>query len=321
MGEIADDGAAAENGKKGGKGDGNGNGKPNALVVLKVDLHCRGCVTKILKHVRGFEGVVDAKVEKEANKLTVEGKVDAARLQEMLQAKTKKKVEILPVPQQKQQQTKKKKKEDEEEEGGKDTNGNEDGKCVDNNNIKSGEKKSGEKKAKEPPVTTVVIKLGGLDCQGCVAKINKIIAKTPGVQDFTVDKDKEVATVKGTVDPKGLVDNLREKMRRSVEIVPPQKKEKDREKEKEKEKGKGKEEGGGGGKKKGGGVENNGGGGKMEGSSRMEYYYGGGAQAGGGLEPRVVVGGDYPYGVVMYGEQVHAPQLFSDENPNACCVM
>lgn len=48
------DAAVTENGKKSGEGGAGGN--ENSVVVLKVDLHCRGCVSKILKCVRGFEG-------------------------------------------------------------------------------------------------------------------------------------------------------------------------------------------------------------------------------------------------------------------------
>lgn len=102
-----------------------------------------------------------------------------------------------------------------------------------------------------------------------------------------MDKDKQLVTVKGTMDVKKLVESLSEKLKRPVEIVPP-KKDKDKEKES-------------GDKKKGG-----------EGVNMMEYvaaqpYY----------ESAYYPGG--PYG--CYPVQAHAPQMFSDENPNACVVM
>lgn len=34
----------------------NGGGKNNVTVVLKADLHCEGCVSKVLKCIRAFDG-------------------------------------------------------------------------------------------------------------------------------------------------------------------------------------------------------------------------------------------------------------------------
>ncbi|KAI4385474.1 hypothetical protein MLD38_003496 [Melastoma candidum] len=259
MGEISGEAAGVVESKKKGGGDGKGSASE---VVLKIDLHCRGCASKILKCVRGFQGVVDVKVAKEANELTVEGKFDVARLQEKLQAKTKKKAEVVPVSQQKKK---------EKEKNEKSYNGDSEG--------GNGSSNTRDRKPKELPVITVVFKLGGMDCQGCISKINRFMGKTAGIHSFTIDKDKEVLTVKGALDAKVFAEKLKEKTRRSVEIVP-QKKEK---------------EGGG---KNGGGV-------KFEGG-KMEYYGPPQSQPG------------YWF---MYGEPVHAPQLFSDENPNACSVM
>ncbi|KAL1208643.1 Heavy metal-associated isoprenylated plant protein 3 [Cardamine amara subsp. amara] len=106
------------------------------------------------------------------------------------------------------------------------------------------------------------------------------------------------------MDVKKLVEVLSEKLKRKVEIVPPAKKEKEKEngnESGEKKKGDG---GGGGGKEKSG---NKGG----EGVNMMEYVA---AQPAYGY-------GYYPGGPYGYPVQAHAPQIFSDENPNACVVM
>lgn len=153
-----------------------------------------------------------------------------------------------------------------------------------------------------------------------------------GVQEMSIDKEKETVTVKGSMDVKALVESLKERLKRKVEVVPPKKekekdkdkdKDKDKEKEKEKEKEGGGEKGGGGGKgggkKKAGGdnkkaEEETGGGeggGKLE-QSKMEFM---GAPYGYGY------GYGYNYGPVYYMEPVHPPQMFSDENPNACSIM
>lgn len=210
-----------------------------------------------------------------------------------------------------------------------------------------------------------------------------------GVQIVSVEMQKDLVTVTGTMDVAALVESLKTKMRRVVEVVPQKKekenkegKEKDKEKGKEKEKekeggdGEGNEKeggeggNGGGGKKKkkgggggggggaGGGGENGGkeakyehggddGGVKLIEGNRMEYlglpgfantgYYGYGNPPlpGNGFGYGNANGAVGYYGTAIpypgysyvsgsgptYVDPCHAPQMFSDENPNACSVM
>ncbi|KAJ7981046.1 Heavy metal-associated isoprenylated plant protein [Quillaja saponaria] len=261
-------------------GDGGKKEESPITVVLKIDMHCEGCVTRILQTVRHFKGVETVKVEVESNKLTATGKVDPVNLRDKLAKKIKKKVDLI------SPQPKKENKGDDKE------------------------KKADDKKTKEPPVTTAVLKVA-LHCQGCIDKIRKRVFETKGVNDFSIDKEKDTVTVKGTMDAKALAEKLKEKLKRGVEVIPPKK-------EGGNGGGGGKEGGnGGGGKKKGGGgnggqqentTEHNGGtkmeGNKMEVVPGQVYWYGYG----------------YGYGPV-HMEHPHAPQMFSDENPNACSVM
>lgn len=251
-------------------------------VVLKVDMHCEGCATKIKKSIRDFEGVESLKGG-DGNKLTVIGKVDPVKLREMVEQKTKKKVELVsPVP----------KKEKDSDNKDKDGGGGE---------KKTGdkpEKKSDDKKSKEPPVTTAVMKVD-LHCQGCVQKIRKTVSKTKGYQEMSIDVQKNLVTVKGTMDMKALAESLTEKLRKPVEIVPPKK-----------DGGEKKEKGGGdGGKGKGGEMAGGGDGGSQQedGIQFVQYGY-----------PNPYVNG---YGLGYPVGQFHAPQMFSDENPNACSIM
>lgn len=124
-----------------------------------------------------------------------------------------------------------------------------------------------------------------------------------GVNGLTMDKEKQLLTVKGTMDAKKLADTLSEKLKRKVEVVPPAKK--DKENGKENESGDKKKGGDGGGKDKNAG--NKGG----EGVNAMEYVA---AQPAYGAAY-------YPGGPYGYPIQSHAPQIFSDENVNACVVM
>ncbi|KAK7245102.1 hypothetical protein RIF29_39936 [Crotalaria pallida] len=151
------------------KPDGGGGGDKKNDVVLKLDLHCEGCVKKIKKAVRHFEGVEDVKADISANKLTVIGKVDPAKVREKLAEKTKKKVDLVS-PQPKKDagagaDKSPEKKPDEKKSDEKKTE-----------EKKPDEKKTEEKKPKE---STVVLK-SRLHCDGCIQKIKKIVLKFKG---------------------------------------------------------------------------------------------------------------------------------------------
>lgn len=136
---------------------------------------------------------------------------------------------------------------------------------------------------------------------------------------MSIDKDKDTISVKGTMDVKALVGNLMDKLKRKVEVVPPKK-----DKDNDKEGGGADKEGGNKKKNKGGGGDNNGnddeGGGKME-QGKMEYLAPPAFGFAYGYGYANAVGG-YNY-LPIYPDHFHfhAPQMFSDENPNACSVM
>ncbi|KAI5389025.1 variant 2, Heavy metal-associated isoprenylated plant protein 3 [Lathyrus oleraceus] len=261
-----------ENGENnnGGNKEDNNNNKNNSdnnnNMVLKVSMHCDGCASKIIKHLRSIKGVEAVKAESETGKVTVVGKVDPVKVRDNLAEKIKKKVELIS-PQPKKEKENKKETE---------------------TNNKSDEKaKTDDQKTKEKEsVTTSVLKML-LHCQGCIDKIGKIVLKTKGVLEMAIDKEKDTVTVKGTMDVKKLVENLTEKLKRKVEVVPPKK------------------------EKEGGEVK------------KMEYM----------VQPAFGYGFGYGNGNYEgYNEQVYQnllhihmhtqpPQMFSDENPNACNVM
>lgn len=123
---------------------------------------------------------------------------------------------------------------------------------------------------------------------------------------MSIDEQKDQVTVTGSMDMKELAEALKEKLKRPVDIIPPKKDGAEK-----------KEKGGGGEKVKGGEAAKAGGDG------------GGGDGGGQADENRILyVPQEYPNSY-MYGygygypvEQYnHAPQIFSDENPNACSVM
>lgn len=144
---------------------------------------------------------------------------------------------------------------------------------------------------------------------------------------MTIERQKDLVMVTGTMDVKALVKALKGRMNREVEVIPP-KQEKEKGNSNEEKKKEGSANGNGGGKMKsgggrGGGNCGNAGGnteepdcvGRVDGS-RMEYFGTLGHLANTGY------GCSFRHGQwYTYGETVHAPQYFSDENPNACSVM
>ncbi len=338
-----------------------------STVVLKIDLHCDGCAKKVKKAIRHFDGVESVKADNASNKLTVTGKVDPTLLKERLEYKTKKKVEIVsPQP---------------KKEGG-------DKKADEKSEKKPDEKKADDKKPKEAQASTVVLKIP-LHCDGCIHKIKRIISKIDGVESVVPDAQKDLVTVKGTMNVKELTPHLKQKLKRTVDIVPTKKddnkggekkddklggekkddkkggeKKDDKDGEKKDDKGgdkKGKE--GGGDKKEGGGEK------KKDGDSKAAAVDNGDGSRGVvevnkyqhyGYDPYtytmpmynqsysnqdygVSTSSSSSYGYVNEGYVNHgyvveynnmpppppsyypdhyaAPQMFSDENPNACSIM
>ncbi|KAK8683621.1 hypothetical protein V6N13_039675 [Hibiscus sabdariffa] len=94
--------------KKGGDGEKKENG--SSIFVFKVDCLCDGCAIKVLKCIRGFQGVDAVTTESSSNKVTVTGAVDPAAIKEKLVKKTKKKVDLIS-PQQKKDGNKEENKE------------------------------------------------------------------------------------------------------------------------------------------------------------------------------------------------------------------
>ncbi|CAL1372974.1 unnamed protein product [Linum trigynum] len=395
MGAEKDGGGKAEGEKKpaaapaaaaGGGGDKKDDGGGKVVSVYKMDMHCEGCAKKIRRAVKHMEGVEDVKTDCSANKLTVTGKVDPGRVKARVEEKMKKQVDIVS-PQPKKEGGGAPPAGDKMGGGGGAPPAGDKKGGGEKAEKKAEEKKPEEKKAEEkkpapPKESTVVLKIR-THCDGCIHKIKKIILKIKGVDSVAVDGAKDLVTVKGTMDVKELAPYLREKLNRTVDVVPPAGEKKDAAAAAGEKKEKGKE--GGGQAPKGEKKEGDGGGKKVDPPAaaaapkvevnKMEYYgsYAPTAApsywADGGsygqssyyvephqqqhqyaMEPQYVQhgyappmlnhgGGGYGYGghhqesymmappppagYQMMGPQHpgHAPQFFSDENPNACSLM
>uniref|UniRef100_A0A803N4M7 HMA domain-containing protein n=1 Tax=Chenopodium quinoa TaxID=63459 RepID=A0A803N4M7_CHEQI len=265
-------------------------------------MHCEGCAKKVRRSIKNFNGVESIKTDCSAGKLTVVGKVDPVKIKERVEEKTKKKVELLSFQPNKPP-----------------------------NKEGSGGGGGGEKKSD-----------GG--------------GSGGGVQDVNVDLQKDTITVKGSMNMKEMLPYLNVKLKRNVELAAPAKKDEGaggdkKGKEGGRDKEKPKEGGGGGGtsdKPKEGGEKTKGGGENMEGGgggqkkdrgegkaenvtkievNKMEYNpyaYGFGAHAY-TYDPRQHgESSSYSHQVTDYWhepEYSQPPQMFSDENPNACSIM
>ncbi|CAF1832367.1 unnamed protein product [Brassica oleracea var. botrytis] len=218
--------------------------EPAVHVVLQVDLHCDGCISSIVRLAGCLEGGVETvRADPVSNKLTLIGFMDPVKTAEKLQKKTNKKIELLsPKPK-------------------KDTSKL-------NNHAKA------DVKTTMIAVSTVSLKLN-CACDGCITRIHKTISKTKGVYQVKIDREMEVVSVTGTMEVKTVTENLKRKLKKTVQVVPEKK-----DKKKENAEGISK-----------------------SGSPGLPCY-------------------GFNYGLGPYGF-LGGPitELFSQEDPNSCCVM
>ncbi|XP_004307908.1 PREDICTED: neurofilament medium polypeptide [Fragaria vesca subsp. vesca] len=263
--------------------------KPPAPFVLYVDLHCVGCAKKIersIMKIRGVEGVV---VDMATNEVTIKGIVEPQAVCNKIMKRTKRKAKVLsPLP------------------------------------AAEGEPIPEVVASQVSELTTVELQVN-MHCEACAEQLKKKILKMRGVQNAVTDHNSGKVTVTGTMDGDKLVDYVYRRTRKQAKIVPqpepePEKKEEaaaekpaeeakpeeqkeenaeKKEEEKPAEEAKKEEEGGAGGGEK---EEHNNdvvqGIPEEELKRMMQHYY----------QPLYVY------------ERIPPPQLFSDENPNACCI-
>ncbi|KAH9611698.1 hypothetical protein KSS87_016069 [Heliosperma pusillum] len=273
---------------------------PPPDIVLRVFMHCEGCARKVRRCLKSFDGVEDVTTDCKTHKVIVKGeKADPLKILDRVQKKTHRQVELLsPIP-----------KPLTEEEA--------------NKNDEKDPPKPEEKK-EEPKVVTVVLKVH-MHCEACSLEIKRRIERMKEVEEAIPDLKTSQVTVKGTFDPSKLVEYVYKRTGKRATVVnqdpPPEKKEDDKGKDgKEEKNGDGGEEG----KKSEG--ENNG-------DKKGEAGGGGGdgkPAADGGGDAAFEEGAktefrrnEFQYYPPRYAMEMHAypPQIFSDENPNACSVM
>ncbi|KAL2519736.1 Heavy metal transport/detoxification superfamily protein [Abeliophyllum distichum] len=162
---------------------------PDGVIVLGVYVHCEGCGDEVLRCLRGFEGVEEIEIDAKNHKVIVKGKkADPIKVAERLRKKSGKHVNLIsPIPPK--------------------------------------EEPKEEKKPESPMVIEVVLKIY-LHCEGCAKEVKHCIHKMEGVQTVDPEMEKNLVTVKGSMDAQKLVAFINKRAGRHAEIVKQTNKEK-----------------------------------------------------------------------------------------------
>nr|XP_043613327.1 heavy metal-associated isoprenylated plant protein 9 [Erigeron canadensis] len=259
---------------------------PPPPFVLFMDLHCVGCAKKIEKSLMRIPGVVGVEFDMVKNHVTIKGVVEPQAVCDKITKKTKRVAKVLsPLP------------------------------------AAEGEPIPQIVNSEVPGLVTVELNVN-MHCEACALQLKRKILRMKGVRTVETEVSSSKVIVTGSMDGEKLVEYVYRRTKKQAKIVPqpepepapepepekpkeeeakpeekPAEEAKPEEKPAEEEKKEGddgpKEEG----KKEGGGhVERM----EMIDMQRMMYYH------------------QYPPLYVM--ERLPPPQMFSDENPNACSI-
>ncbi|XP_073124520.1 heavy metal-associated isoprenylated plant protein 7-like [Henckelia pumila] len=278
---------------------------PPQEIVLKVYMHCEGCARKVRRCLKGFEGVEEVITDCRSSKVIVKGeKADPLKVLERVQKKSHRPVELIsPIP--KLEEAKK----PEEKEV-----------------VKLEEKKE------ELPVITVVLGVY-MHCEACAQEIRKRIQKMKGVESVEPDLKGSQVVVKGVFEPEKLTDYIHKRTGKHAVIIKTEPEKKEEEKKEGKEEKKAEE-----GEKKEAAKKT-----EETGKEKTPAASAGGVgppapspvviEAAEGDESKLEMKRNefynyqYPQNyqfypqMAVYEMQAYPPQMFSDENPNACSVM
>ncbi|XP_073036178.1 heavy metal-associated isoprenylated plant protein 7-like [Primulina eburnea] len=275
---------------------------PPQEIVLKVYMHCEGCARKVRRCLKGFDGVEEVITDCRSSKVIVKGeKADPLKVLERVQKKSHSPVELIsPIP--KPEEAKK---------------------------PEAKEVVKVEEKKAELPAITVVLGVY-MHCEACAQEIRKRIQKMEGVESVEPDLKGSQVVVKGVFEPEKLPEYVRKRTGKRAVII------KTEPEKKEEEKKEGKEE-----KKTGEGEKKEAK--KTEEPAKDKIPAAAGVVEPPAPDPVVLVSEadesklemrrnefyNYQYAqnyqvypqMPVFEMQAYPPQMFSDENPNACSVM
>ncbi|KAG5617383.1 hypothetical protein H5410_017207 [Solanum commersonii] len=263
--------------------------KPPSPFVLYVDLHCVGCAKKIERSISkiraGVEGVV---IEMAKNQVTIKGVIEPQAVCDRITKKTKRVAKVLsPLP------------------------------------AAEGEPIPEVVASQVSGLTTVELNVN-MHCEACAEQLKKKILRMKGVRSAETEASTGKVTVTGTMDANKLVDYVYRRTKKQAKIVPQPEPEPEKPAEETKPVEEPKPED----KKDDGATPAE----IKEGGDGEKPPEGEGGGGGGGEEMIVPIEDHYDehtinklmyyhqYQPLYVIERIPPPQLFSDENPNACCI-
>lgn len=276
---------------------------PPPPFVLYVDLHCVGCAKKIERSIMKIRGVEGVAIDMAQNQVTIKGVVEPQAICNKIMKKTKRKAKVLsPLP------------------------------------ANEGEPIPEVVTSQVSGVTTVELSVN-MHCEACAGQLKKKILKMRGVQTAETELSSGKVTVTGTMDANKLVEYVYRRTKKQAKIVPQPEPEKpaeeppkaeEAEKATEEPKAEEKKEESNAAEQKEGGENKPPEAGGDQGENKEEPKKEEGEVVGEVIHPinyieeesmKRMMYNYYNYQQPLYViERIPPPQLFSDENPNACCI-
>ncbi|MCD7461407.1 Heavy metal-associated isoprenylated plant protein 9 [Datura stramonium] len=272
--------------------------KPPSPFVLYVDLHCVGCAKKIERSISKIRGVEGVMIDMVQNQVTIKGVIEPQAVCDRISKKTKRVAKVLsPLP------------------------------------AAEGEPIPEVVASQVSGLTTVELNVN-MHCEACAEQLKKKILRMRGVRSAETEASTGKVTVTGTMDANKLVDYVYRRTKKQAKIVPQPEPEKPAEETKsddtkpaEEPKPEDKKDDEAEKKDGGDGTE------KPPEEETKEGCEGGEEEDKKEGEEMIVPIGDnddqqtinkmmyyYQYQPLYVIERIPPPQLFSDENPNACCI-
>ncbi|XP_042015078.1 heavy metal-associated isoprenylated plant protein 9-like [Salvia splendens] len=257
--------------------------KPPMPFVLFVDLHCVGCAKKIERSILKIRGVEGVAMDMAKNEVTIKGVIEPEAVCSRIVKKTKRRAKVLsPLPQ------------------------------------AEGEPMPDIVASQVSGLATIELNVN-MHCEACAEQLKKKILKMKGVRTAETELSSGKVTVTGTMDADRLVDYVYRRTKKQAKVVPqpepepenpaeegPKPEEKKEEKSAEGEKAKPAEE------------EKKEDGDKKDPAPEEEAE----EEEERSMEEQGMFKMMYHYQPMYVIERIPpAPQLFSDENPNACFIM
>ncbi|XP_050236065.1 heavy metal-associated isoprenylated plant protein 9 isoform X2 [Mercurialis annua] len=158
--------------------------KAASPVVLFVDLHCVGCAKKIENSIMKIRGVEGVEIDMGKNQVTIKGIVEPQAICNRIMKKTKRKAQVLsPLPQ------------------------------------AEGEPLPQLVTSQVSGSTTVELSIN-MHCEACADQLKRKILKMRGVQTAVTELSTGKVTVTGTMDAEKLVDYVYRRTKKQARIVP-----------------------------------------------------------------------------------------------------